>query len=89
MQKALERYSGQETTPPEEVAKAILKAVTSDNPDIRYVVANDAIQLMEAKKRMSDLEFEGLIKQQFFLVNNMIPAALTESTTKLTLNFHS
>jgi hypothetical protein len=67
MQKALERYSGQETTPPpEEVAKAILKAVTSDNPDIRYVVGNDAIQLMEEKKRMSDLEFEGLIKQQFF-----------------------
>jgi NAD(P)-dependent dehydrogenase (short-subunit alcohol dehydrogenase family) len=66
MQKAFQRYSGQETTPPEEVAKVILKAVTSDNPEIRYVVGNDAIQLMEAKKRMSDLEFEGLIKQQFF-----------------------
>jgi NAD(P)-dependent dehydrogenase (short-subunit alcohol dehydrogenase family) len=66
VQKAFERYSGQEITPPEEVAKAILKAVTSENPDIRYVVGNDAIQLMEAKKRMSDLEFEGLIKQQFF-----------------------
>lgn len=66
MQKAFERYSGQEITPPEEVAKVILKAVTSENPDIRYVVGNDAIQLMEAKKRMSDLEFEGLIKQQFF-----------------------
>jgi NAD(P)-dependent dehydrogenase (short-subunit alcohol dehydrogenase family) len=52
-------------TPPEEVAKAILKAVTSENPEIRYVVGNDAVQLMEAKKRMSDLEFESLIKQQF------------------------
>jgi NAD(P)-dependent dehydrogenase (short-subunit alcohol dehydrogenase family) len=66
MQKAFERFSGQETTPPEEVAKVILKAVTSENPDIRYVVGNDAMQLVEAKKRMSDLEFEGLIKQQFF-----------------------
>ena len=66
MQKAFERYSGQEITPPEEVAKVILKAVTSENPEIRYVVGNDAIQLMEAKKRMSDLEFEGLVKQQFF-----------------------
>jgi NAD(P)-dependent dehydrogenase (short-subunit alcohol dehydrogenase family) len=66
MQKAFERYSGQETTQPEEVAKVILKAVTSDNPEIRYVIGNDAIQLMEAKKRMSDLEFEGLINQQFF-----------------------
>jgi NAD(P)-dependent dehydrogenase (short-subunit alcohol dehydrogenase family) len=66
IRKAFERYSGQETTHPEEVAKVILKAVTSDNPEIRYVVGNDAIQLMEAKKRVSDLEFEGLIKQQFF-----------------------
>jgi hypothetical protein len=55
-----------QATPPEEVAKVILKAVTIDNPDLRYLVGNDAIQLMEAKKRMADLEFEGLIKQQFF-----------------------
>ena len=66
MQKAFERYSGQESTSPEEVAKVIFKAVTSKNPDIRYVVGNDAIQLIEAKKGMSDLEFEGLVKQQFF-----------------------
>jgi NAD(P)-dependent dehydrogenase (short-subunit alcohol dehydrogenase family) len=66
MQKAFERYLGQEITPPEEVANMILKAVTSENPEIRYVVGNDAIQLIEAKKRMSDLEFEGLVKQQFF-----------------------
>ena len=66
MQKAFERYLGQESTFPEEVAKVILKAVTSENPDTRYVVGNDAIQLMEARKRMSDLEFEGLVKQQFF-----------------------
>jgi NAD(P)-dependent dehydrogenase (short-subunit alcohol dehydrogenase family) len=65
MQKAFQRISGQETTPPEDVAKVIMKAVTSENPEIRYVVGNDAVQLMEAKKRMSDLEFEGLIKQQF------------------------
>jgi NAD(P)-dependent dehydrogenase (short-subunit alcohol dehydrogenase family) len=53
-------------TPPEEVAKVILKAVTSDNPSMRYMIGDDAIQLNEAKKRMSDLEFEGLVKQQFF-----------------------
>jgi NAD(P)-dependent dehydrogenase (short-subunit alcohol dehydrogenase family) len=53
-------------TPPEEVAKAILKAVTSDNPSMRYMVGDDAIQMMEARKGMSDLEFEGLVKQQFF-----------------------
>jgi len=44
----------------------ILKAVTSDNPEMRYMVGNGAIQLMEAKKRMSDQEFEDFIKQHFF-----------------------
>ena len=66
MQKAFQRYLGQKLTPPEEVANVILKAVTSENPDIRFVVGNDAMQLVEAKKRMSDLEFEAFIKQQFF-----------------------
>jgi NAD(P)-dependent dehydrogenase (short-subunit alcohol dehydrogenase family) len=53
-------------TPPEEAAKVILKAVTSDNPSMRYMVGDDAIQMMEARKGMSDLEFEGLVKQQLF-----------------------
>jgi NAD(P)-dependent dehydrogenase (short-subunit alcohol dehydrogenase family) len=53
-----------QATSPEEVAKAILKAVTSENPDLRYVVGNDAIQMIEARKGMSDLEFGRLVKQQ-------------------------
>jgi NAD(P)-dependent dehydrogenase (short-subunit alcohol dehydrogenase family) len=53
-------------TPPEEVAKVILKAVTSDNPSTRYMVGDDAIQMIQAKRGMSDLEFEGLVKQQYF-----------------------
>jgi hypothetical protein len=51
--------------PPEEVAEAILKAVTSENPDLRYLVGNDAIQMIEARKGMSDQEFGVLVKQQF------------------------
>jgi NAD(P)-dependent dehydrogenase (short-subunit alcohol dehydrogenase family) len=54
-----------QATPPEEVAKAILKAVTIDNPDLRYLVGNDAIQMIEARKGMSDQEFGVLVKQQF------------------------
>jgi hypothetical protein len=50
-------------TPPEEVAKVILKAVTIDNPDLTYLVGNDAIQMMEARKGMSDQEFRVLVKQ--------------------------
>ncbi|HZB80153.1 MAG TPA: hypothetical protein VE264_02635 [Nitrososphaera sp.] len=54
-----------QATSPEEVAKVILKAVTRDNPDVRYVVGNDAMQMINTRNRMSDLEFEGFIKQQF------------------------
>lgn len=50
-------------TPPEEVAKAILKAVTSENPESRYLVGNDAAMMMEARKSMSDAEFEKFIKK--------------------------
>jgi NAD(P)-dependent dehydrogenase (short-subunit alcohol dehydrogenase family) len=63
-QKAWSHFFDQ-ATPPVEVAKVILKAATSGNPDFRYMVGNDAIQLWETRKRMSDLEFEGIVKQQF------------------------
>jgi NAD(P)-dependent dehydrogenase (short-subunit alcohol dehydrogenase family) len=54
----------EQATPPEEVAKVILKAVTIDNPDLRYLVGNDAIQMIQARKGMSDQEFGVLLKQQ-------------------------
>lgn len=51
-------------TPPEEVAKVILKAATSENPDPRYLVGNDAAIIMEARKNMSDIEFEKFMKKE-------------------------
>jgi hypothetical protein len=48
-----------------EVTKTILDAVTSDNPQLRYLVGEDAANLIEAKKNMSDKEFGDLIKKQF------------------------
>ncbi len=51
-------------TPPEEVAKVILKAITSKNPDPRYLVGNDAAIIMEARKNMSDIEFEKFVKKE-------------------------
>jgi short-subunit dehydrogenase len=50
---------------PSEVAKTILDAVTSDNPQLRYVVGEDAAKTIEARKNMSDKEFGDLIKNQF------------------------
>jgi short-subunit dehydrogenase len=56
-------------TQPEEVAKAILKAITSDNPDFRYSVGKDAAMMLETRGSMSDREFQDLITQQFNLQN--------------------
>jgi hypothetical protein len=53
----------QNTIHPSEVAKVIVQAVTSDNPDFRYIVGKDTAMFMEARRNMSDGEFENLIKK--------------------------
>jgi len=53
------------SSPPEEVAKVILQALTSENPHLRYTVGNDATTLLQARRNMSDAEFGDLVKQQF------------------------
>ena len=63
IQKTVPRVLDQ-ATPPEEVAKVILKAVTSENPDFRYLVGKDAFQMNEARKGMSDQAFRDLVRQQ-------------------------
>jgi short-subunit dehydrogenase len=50
---------------PSEVAKTILDVATSQDPQLRYVVGNDAAKTFEARKNMSDREFGNLIKDQF------------------------
>jgi NAD(P)-dependent dehydrogenase (short-subunit alcohol dehydrogenase family) len=57
----------QNTIPSSEVAKVILQAVTSDNPEFRYIVGKDAASIIEARGNMSDKEFQNLIKKQFNL----------------------
>ena len=39
---------------PSKVAKVILQAVTSDNPDFRYVVGKDAAMTLEARRNMTE-----------------------------------
>ena len=60
----------QNSIPSSEVANMIVNAVTTDNPDFRYVVGKDAIMTLEAKRNLSDLEFRRLIKKQFNLRND-------------------
>ena len=70
MQTSISEYFkkwAQNLTHPSEVAKVILKAVTSDNRDFRYVVGNDAVTTLEARKSMSDREFQNMMKKQINL----------------------
>ncbi|MGZ5500485.1 MAG: SDR family oxidoreductase [Nitrososphaeraceae archaeon] len=45
------------------VADVILEAVNSDNPNIRYAVGDDAKSIIEARKKLSDKEFENWVKE--------------------------
>jgi len=56
----------QNAIPPEEVAKVILKAVLSDNPDFTYLVDEDAKSILEVRNNNnSDREFHTCMKEQF------------------------
>jgi NAD(P)-dependent dehydrogenase (short-subunit alcohol dehydrogenase family) len=46
------------SSPPKLVAEAILNAITSKEPEIRYVVGDDAEYIMKVRKSTSDREFE-------------------------------
>ena len=55
------------SSPPEEVAKVILQAITSENPQLRYTVGNDAATIIQARINMSDKEFRKMVIQNFSL----------------------
>jgi NAD(P)-dependent dehydrogenase (short-subunit alcohol dehydrogenase family) len=50
---------------PDVVAKVVLKAVTAENPSLRYLAGKDAEMWLEAKRNMSDDEFYKMMKQSF------------------------
>lgn len=55
----------QNAIPPEAVAKVIFKAVLSDNPDLRYLVGEDAKSILVVRNNNSDWEFHTYMKEQF------------------------
>jgi NAD(P)-dependent dehydrogenase (short-subunit alcohol dehydrogenase family) len=55
------------SSPPEEVARVILKALTSENPQLRYTVGNDAATIIQARMNMPDEEFRKMVIQNFSL----------------------
>ena len=48
-----------------EVAKVIVKAVTSEYPELRYTVVDNAGAMLQAKRTLSYPEFGRLMKKQF------------------------
>lgn len=59
---AYAKWAGQGQDP-QEVADAIFTASTDNSGQLRYPVGADAIQMLEARKNMSDIEFKNMIKQ--------------------------
>ncbi len=55
------------SSPPEEVAKVILQAITSENPQLRYTVGNDAATIIQARMNMPDKEFRKMVIQNLSL----------------------
>ena len=53
-------------TPPKEVANAIVKAIKAKKPLPRYIVGNDALMFLEAKKSKTDIEFENYLKKELY-----------------------
>jgi NAD(P)-dependent dehydrogenase (short-subunit alcohol dehydrogenase family) len=56
-----------ESSPPEEVAKVILKALTSENPQLRYTVGRDADTMIQARVNMPEKQFKKMITQNFLM----------------------
>ena len=57
------RSQHENATQPEEVAKTIVHAISTEKPEFRYVVGNDAVSLLEARKNMPYSEFQKMIIQ--------------------------
>ena len=53
-------------THPKEVADTIIKALKEEKPLPRYIVGNDAMMFLEAKKMKTDIEFENYLKKELY-----------------------
>ena len=53
-------------THPNEVANTVVKALKEEKPLPRYVVGNDAMMFLEARKMKTDIEFENYLKKELY-----------------------
>ena len=59
-------------TAPEEVAKVILKAITSITPELRYLVGSDANSLIEKRKNVPERKFLEFMSQNILGSENRL-----------------
>jgi len=53
------------SSPPEAVAKVILQAVMSENPELRNTVGSDASRIIQARTNMPNNEFQQMMMKDF------------------------
>ena len=53
-------------THPKEVADIIVKAIRNEKPLPRYIIGNDALMFLEARKNKTDIEFENYLKKELY-----------------------
>ena len=53
-------------THPKEVADVVIKTIGEEKPLPRYVIGNDAMMFLEAKKMKTDIEFENYLKKELY-----------------------
>jgi hypothetical protein len=53
------------STPPSEVARAILNTVNSPNPELRNPVGKDAESIFKARTELSDKELEQWVRESY------------------------
>ena len=66
------------SSPPKLVAEAILNAITSKDPEIRYVVGEDAEYIMKVRKSTSDKEFENWMYESILQEKGFVRANTVE-----------
>jgi NAD(P)-dependent dehydrogenase (short-subunit alcohol dehydrogenase family) len=64
MESNIKKMIGNGSTP-QYVARAVLEAITSQSPKLRYLAGKDVEQWMESKTKMSDDEFIKMMKRFF------------------------
>jgi NAD(P)-dependent dehydrogenase (short-subunit alcohol dehydrogenase family) len=70
--KGFEKMMDNSSSPPKLVAEAILNAITSKEPEIRYVVGDDAKSIMKVRKSSSDKEFEKWMCESILQEKNFV-----------------